>query len=154
MSLRSRLSTVLAYSRASSHKACASPLQSAPYQLRQTSCGSELAHEGGGSNALFSRAAFHQLIDRYISEIAPKHKGTYSEIKRLEALKRHPLVTRIVATLTSSYLARYFDERLKICKGSTVKRELALFQCVIEVARRDWGIHLAENPVRMVSRPS
>lgn len=32
------------------------------------------------------RTAFHQLIDRYISEIAPKHKGAYSEIKRLEAL--------------------------------------------------------------------
>ncbi|WP_235664542.1 Shufflon-specific DNA recombinase [Pseudomonas amygdali] len=100
------------------------------------------------------RTAFHQLIDRYISEIAPKHKGAYSEIKRLEALKRHPLATRIVATLTSSDFARYRDERLKIRKGNTVKRELALFQCVIEVARREWGIHLAENPVRMVSRPS
>ncbi|MDF5832823.1 tyrosine-type recombinase/integrase [Pseudomonas syringae] len=100
------------------------------------------------------RTAFHQLIDRYISEIAPKHKGAYSEIKRLEALKRHPLATRIVATLTSSDFARYRDERLKIRKGNKVKRELALFQCVIEVARREWGIHLAENPVRMVSRPS
>lgn len=25
------------------------------------------------------RTAFHQLIDRYISEIATKHKGAYSE---------------------------------------------------------------------------
>jgi integrase len=100
------------------------------------------------------RTAFHQLIDRYISEIAPKHKGAYSEIKRLEALKRHPLARRIVATLTSSDFARYRDERLKIRKGNTVKRELELFQCVIEVARREWGIHLSENPVRMVSRPS
>ncbi len=96
------------------------------------------------------RTAFHQLIDRYISEIAPKHKGAYSEIKRLEELKRHPLASR----LTSSDFARYRDERLKIRKGNTVKRELALFQCVIEVARREWGIYLAENPVRMVSRPS
>ncbi|WP_238474390.1 site-specific integrase [Pseudomonas cavernae] len=100
------------------------------------------------------RTAFYELIDRYISEVAPKHKGAYSEIKRLEALKRHPLATRIVATLTSSDFARYRDERLKIRKGNTVKRELALFQCVLEVARREWGIHLAENPVRMVSRPS
>ena len=82
------------------------------------------------------RTAFHQLIDRYISEIAPKHKGAYSEIKRLEALKRHPLATRIVATLTSSDFARYRDERLKIRKGNTVKRELALFQCVIALIRR------------------
>ena len=100
------------------------------------------------------RTAFHELIDRYISEVAPKHKGAYSEIKRLEALKRHPLATRIVATLTSSDFARYRDERLKVRKGNTVKRELALFQCVIEVARREWSIHIAENPVRMVSRPS
>ena len=78
------------------------------------------------------RTAFHQLIDRYISEIAPKHKGAYSEIKRLEALKRHPLATRIVATLTSSDFARYRDERLKIRKGNTLKRELALLQCVLK----------------------
>jgi len=40
------------------------------------------------------RTAFHQLIDRYISEIAPKHKGAYPEIKHLGAPKRHPLATR------------------------------------------------------------
>lgn len=55
------------------------------------------------------RTLFSQLIDRYISEVAPKHKGAYSEIKRLEALKRNPLATRIVATLTSSDFARYCD---------------------------------------------
>lgn len=70
------------------------------------------------------RTAFHQLIDRYISEIAPKHKGAYSEIKRLEALKRHPLATRIVATLTSSDFARYRDERLKIRKHVIFLEEL------------------------------
>lgn len=102
-----------------------------------------------------SRATlFSELIERYIAEVAPKHKGAYSEIKRLGALKRHPLAGRIVATLTSSDFARYRDERLKIRKGNTVKRELALFQCVLEVARREWGIHLTDNPVRMVSRPS
>jgi hypothetical protein len=66
-------------------------------------------------------------------------KARIRNIKRLEALKRHPLATRIVATLTSSDFARYRDERLKIRKGNTVKRELALFQCVIEVARRESG---------------
>ncbi|WP_236444790.1 hypothetical protein [Pseudomonas syringae] len=106
------------------------------------------------SSVKAERTAFHQLIDRHISEIAPKHKVAYLEIKRLEALKRHPLATRIVATLTSSDLARCRDERLKIRNDNTVKRELALLQCVIEVALREWGIHLAENPVRMFSRPS
>ncbi|MBP1145771.1 integrase [Pseudomonas sp. PvP027] len=99
------------------------------------------------------RTAFHQLIDRYISEIAPKHKP---RTRKSNAWKRSSVIalaTHIVATLTSSDFARYRDERLKIRTGNTVKRELALFQCVIEVARREWGIHLAENPVRMVSRP-
>ncbi|SDW45027.1 hypothetical protein SAMN05444064_103386 [Pseudomonas syringae] len=155
LSLASRLSIVLAYSRAArSHKACASPLQSAPYQLRQTSCGSELAHEGGGSNALFQGLPFiNSLIDTSPRSLRST-KASIRKIKRLEALKHHPLATRIVATLTSSDFARYCDERLMIRKDNTVKRELALFQCVIEVARREWGIHLAENPVRMVSRPS
>lgn len=100
------------------------------------------------------RTLFGELIDRYIGEVAPKHKSAYSEIKRLEALKRHPLASRIVATLTSSDFARCRDELLKIRKGNTIKRELALFQCVLEVARREWGIHLPDNPVRMISRPS
>ncbi len=106
------------------------------------------------SRAEAERTLFSELLDRYITEVAPKHKGAYSEIKRLEVLKRHPLAGRIVATLTSSDFARYRDERLKTRKGNTVKRELALFQCVLEVARREWGIHLADNPVRIVSRPS
>ncbi len=49
----------------------------------------------------------HQFIDRYFPEIAPKRKGACAEIKRLQALKRHPLTTRVVATLTPSDLARY-----------------------------------------------
>jgi hypothetical protein len=56
------------------------------------------------------RTLFSQLIDRYIDEVAPKHKGSYSEIKRLETLNRHPLAGRIVATLTSSDFARYRDD--------------------------------------------
>ncbi|AOE82664.1 tyrosine-type recombinase/integrase [Pseudomonas sp. TCU-HL1] len=106
------------------------------------------------SRAEAERTPFSELINRYIAEVAPKRKGAYSEIKRLEALKRHPLAGRIVATLTSSDFARYRDERLTVRKGNTVKRELALFQYVLEVARREWGIHLADNPVRMVSRPN
>ncbi|MEO4048068.1 Shufflon-specific DNA recombinase [Pseudomonas sp. CAU 1711] len=106
------------------------------------------------SRAEAERTLFSELIDRYIAEVAPKHKGAYSEIKRLEALKRHPLAGRIVATLTSSDFARYRDERLKIRKGNTVKRELALFQCVLEVARREWGIHLADNPCGWSADPA
>lgn len=40
------------------------------------------------------RTLFSELIDRYITEVTPKHKGAYSEVKRLEALKRHPLTDR------------------------------------------------------------
>jgi len=54
------------------------------------------------SRAEAERTLFSDLIDRYITEVTPKHKGAYSEVKRLEALKRHPLAGRIVATLTSS----------------------------------------------------
>ncbi|WP_242031604.1 DNA recombinase [Pseudomonas fluorescens] len=36
------------------------------------------------------RTAFHQLIDRYISEIAPKHKGAYSEINQTPGSAQAP----------------------------------------------------------------
>lgn len=57
-----------------------------------------------------------------------------------------------MATLTPRDFSAYRDERLKTRKPATVTREMALFARVIEVARREWDIHM-DNPLKLVSRP-
>lgn len=127
------------------------------------------------SRAEAERTTLGQIIDRYIAEVTPTHRGCDSEALRLKAMSRHPLASRFLSTLTSSDFAKYRDERLKVTpekgkardeslkvdpekgikkvKPATVHRELGLFQQVIDQARREWGISLPENPLRLVSRP-
>lgn len=113
------------------------------------------------SRAEAERTTLGQIIDRYIAEVTPTHRGCDSEALRLKAMSRHPLASRFLSTLTSTDFAKYRDERLKVdlekggkpAKPATVHRELGLFQQVIDQARREWGISLPENPLRLVSRP-
>lgn len=127
------------------------------------------------SRAEAERTTLGQIINRYIAEVTPTHRGCDSEALRLKAMSRHPLASRFLSTLTSTDFAKYRDERLKVTpekgkardeslkvapekgikkvKPATVHRELGLFQQVIDQARREWGISLPENPLRLVSRP-
>lgn len=111
------------------------------------------------SRAESERTTLGQIIDRYINEVTPLHRGEISEALRLKAMRRHPLASRFLASLTSTDFAKYRDERLKgtpdkkPVKPATVHRELGLFQQVIDQARREWEISLPENPLRLVSRP-
>ena len=99
------------------------------------------------------RTMLCEVIERYILEVCPKHKGCYSETLRLRALARHSLGRRFIATLKPLDFARYRDERLKIRMPGTVQRELALVSAVIEVGRREWGLNIA-NPISMISKPT
>ena len=99
------------------------------------------------------RTTLGEVIERYVLEVCPKHKGCESETLRLQALARLPLGRRFMATLKPLDFARYRDERLKIRKPGTVVRELALFSAVIEVARKEWDINI-NNPLSLVSKPA
>lgn len=111
------------------------------------------------SRAEAERTTFGELIKRYVAEVSPTHKGAESETARLNALSRHPLSQRIVATLKSSDFASYRDERLRgskvkrPVKAATVHRELGLFRQILDQARREWGIAIPENPLDLVRRP-
>jgi integrase len=98
------------------------------------------------------RYTLRELIEQYVEEVTPKHKGADSEKLRLQMLARTPLGDRIVATLKPQDFAKYRDARLKIRKPATVMRELALFARVLTVASLEWGVNII-NPLTNVSRP-
>jgi integrase len=107
------------------------------------------------------RTTLGEIITRYLAEVTPQHRGSETEAIRLQAMQRHTLASRTLASLNASDFAKYRDERLKgnaakkvrPVKPATVHRELGIFRQVIEHARREWGISLPENPLSLVSRP-
>jgi hypothetical protein len=68
----------------------------------------------------------------------------------------HALARIRMSILQASDIVTYRDERVKVVKGATVKKELELLARVIAIARAEWGIHMATNPAsgRLVKRPA
>lgn len=94
------------------------------------------------------------LIDRYLKEVTPLKRGKDPETSRLKALSQRPLAALKMSALSSKHIAQYRDERLKEVSAGTINKELNHLAHVIETGRREWGIQLPENPVRMVRRPA
>lgn len=92
------------------------------------------------------------LLRRYLKEVSSQKKGRESERYRLESLQRDPISKYKVAGLSGKLMAEWRDKRLKEVSGSTCNRDLNLISHVINVARREWAIHI-ENPISMVRRP-
>lgn len=92
------------------------------------------------------------LFKRYLTEVSSQKKGHDIERYRLESLQRDPIAKYKVAGLSGKLMAEWRDKRLKDVSGSTVNRDLNLISHVINVARKEWGMHI-ENPISMIRRP-
>ena len=92
-----------------------------------------------------------ELLDRYEKEVSPLHKSHEIEAYRLKTLKKH-LGNQRVATLTSTVIAKYRDERLKTVSAASLKRELVILSSVLNTAIKEWGFNI-DNPVSKVSIP-
>ena len=93
------------------------------------------------------------LIERYMAEVTPTMKSARDDRIRLAAMQRHKLCQLNTAALNSTQIAKFRDERLTQVSPGTVIRELAYLSSIINHARREWGIHIA-NPVTLVRKPA
>lgn len=93
------------------------------------------------------------LLTRYRAEVTPTKRGHLQERYRLDQLLKDKLAALPLEKLSSQHIASYRDQRLRSVQGVTVRRELALLRHVIEVARIDWGIPIAGNPVADIRLP-
>jgi len=93
----------------------------------------------------------HEAINRYADEESPKHKG-----ERWEKIKLNKLLTEIddlpLSDLTSDHFVKWRNERLKHVSASSVRREMGIFNQVINTAVKEWG-WLKVNPSEGVKRP-
>ncbi|GJE78251.1 site-specific integrase [Methylorubrum suomiense] len=95
-----------------------------------------------------------QVLERYRDTVSPTKRSSVTEIARINAILRRPICHRTMTLLSSADLATYRDERLKSVAPATVIRELNTISHAIDTARREWDIHLAQNPCKLVRRPS
>lgn len=93
------------------------------------------------------------LFQRYLIEVSSQKKGYDSERYRLISLQNDPIAKFKVAGLSGKLMAEWRDRRLKEVSGSTTNRDLNLISHVINVARKEWGIHI-DNPISMIRRPA
>ncbi len=92
------------------------------------------------------------LIRRYIKEITPTKASADTERMRLTKMLRAPMCDVTLLNLKSAPIAAYRDARANEVKPGTIARELGLLHTIIEVARKDWGFSIPNNPVAQVRR--
>jgi integrase len=102
----------------------------------------------------FKGLTLADLLKRYEQEITPAKRGAAFERSRLRRFMNHPMGSISLHQLTPAVMAHYRDERLRSVKPASVRREMMILRHVLEVAKREWGIPLRENPVRQIKLPA
>ena len=93
-----------------------------------------------------------ELLDRYEEDVSPTHKSHQVEKYRLQTLRTH-LGDKRVSALLPSVVCKYRDTRLKAVSPASLKRELTILSSVLNIAIKEWGIGVGQNPVSMISLP-
>lgn len=93
-----------------------------------------------------------QALERFATEVSPKHRGERWELTRLRLLCRDKLADVRLPALRLIHLAEWRERRLQVVSGASVRREMNLLQSVFKVCRKDWG-WLNSDPLADVDRP-
>ncbi|RTY66374.1 site-specific integrase [Pseudomonas veronii] len=99
--------------------------------------------------------SFAKALDMYAEQVTSKKRSSDSELSRIQALQRHPLALRPLASIRGADMASYRDQRLaEGLAAATVRRELALISHVFTIARKEWRMESLSNPVELIRQPS
>lgn len=93
------------------------------------------------------------LLQRYLDNVTPHKRSAATEALRVKAIMRRDIAGYSLLNLSSAIVATYRDDRLKTVAPATVVKELNTISHAIDVGRKEWGIYLPENPVKLVRRP-
>ena len=104
-------------------------------------------------NSEAQRTSLADAIERYRREVTPKKKGALQEGYRLNVLKRSKLSRLSLASVRSTDIAQYRDERAKFVTANTIKNELNTLSAIFQYLKNEMGL-IDTNPCRSVKRPS
>lgn len=95
------------------------------------------------------------LMLKYMDEEAPKRKGAKQEIACIKSFIRdfQPMVKKPLVDICQLDMIEFRNERLKIVKPSTVKRDLGFLGSVFKYARQELRL-IEGSPLTDISKPS
>lgn len=93
------------------------------------------------------------IVERYLENVTPTKRSSETERYRLLKLLRDPICETSLDKLLPAVIASYRDRRMLKVTAGTIRRELSLLNHMLDLARREWGIAIAINPVADVGKP-
>lgn len=104
--------------------------------------------------AIATRTTLRELMERYLTEVVPSHKGADIEATRIRRLLRdEAFVDKKLAALVTEDLQDYIQDRLTEVAPATVDRELDLISQTLSYADDVWKIAPVESPFAGLRRP-
>lgn len=101
---------------------------------------------------LAPRKTLADAIERY-RPIAESHRGSQSELSRLNHLSASCLGNMMLDRITPAKIADYRDERLKSVAPVSVRREMIILSALFKIAVDEWG-WVADSPMETVKKPA
>ena len=96
-----------------------------------------------------------EALDRYEKEVTPSKKSRADEQYKINAWRRSVLSKRSLASIQGKDLAVWRDAETKRGSASgTIRRKLALFSHLFEIAKKEWGMSSLINPVENIRLPA
>lgn len=104
--------------------------------------------------AVATQVRLCELMQRYLDDVVPGHKGREVEANRLRRLMRdEPFVEKKLAALCTEDLQDFITDRLTEVAPATVDREIDLISQVLHYADDVWKIAPVESPLKGLRRP-
>ena len=93
-----------------------------------------------------------ETLDRYLREVSVLKKSHRTEKIYAETWKKS-FGPRSLASITSTDIAKYRDNRLREVSENMVRLELALLSHLFTIAVKEWGMTGLINPVMQIRKP-
>jgi integrase len=93
-----------------------------------------------------------EALDRYDREVTINKKNPRSERIYAKTWKK-AFGSRSLASLNSTDIAKFRDDRLKTVSANMVRLELALLSHLFTIAIKEWGMTGLVNPVGQIRKP-
>ena len=100
------------------------------------------------------KTKFGELLERYRKEITSKKKSNETEDYKIKYLQTLPIADSYLISITPTKIAKLRDQLGLTRKPSTIIKYLAFISNAWNIARKEWGINLPDNPVALIKKPS
>lgn len=104
------------------------------------------------SGGFLPNKTLRDALKKYLP-IAESHKGSQSEISRINHLSASSLGDMSLERITPAKISEYRDDRLAVVSPVSVRRELIILSAMFEIAVNEWQ-WVRENPCKTVKKPS